>query len=319
MAYNIQCIEMCAYMREGASNNPPQPPHLLVLYRMSSISTTWATKTTNPNLIGLFQNMIPAPPEQVQLQTLLCGSWIGRCFAQPYFHTMDTWGRSGRKKQLIPKPLSLTGAVAFDVICFISFTSPPAHQLSTIAFLKASPQPSKSNESPVQVSVVVSCHISFLSPARRPLVHRVKIPPAIWSTNSPLTNSVVDVMMMMMLYSGKIATIIIEIVLFGRTAWSRDGGRSQHEETHPLLANLGQYMGALPQTSWRWWWWRWWWWWWLLSGPTCGSLITQLRLTYRSHLTSLTIDQHAVFAFLELQVNLELFRFGTEAFRPQVS
>ena len=71
-------------------------------------------------------------------------------------------------------------------------TSPPAHQLSTIAFLKASPQPSKSNESPVQVSVVVSCHISFLSPARRPLVHWVKIPPAIWSTNSPLTNSVVD-------------------------------------------------------------------------------------------------------------------------------
>ena len=128
MAYNIQCIEMCAYMREGASNNLPQPPHLLVLYRMSSISTTWATKTTNPNLIGLFQNMIPAPPEQMQLQTILCGSWIGRCFAQPYFHTMDTWGRSGRKKQLIPKPLSLTGAVAFDVICFISFTSPPAHQ-----------------------------------------------------------------------------------------------------------------------------------------------------------------------------------------------
>ena len=183
---------VCLYEREGAFNNTPQPPHLLVLYRMSSISTTWATKTTNPNLIGLFQNMIPAPPEQVQLQTLLCGSWIGRCFAQPYFHTMDTWGRSGRKKQLIPKPLSLTGAVAFDVICFISFTSPPAHQLSTIAFLKASPQPSKSNESPVQVSVVVSCHISFLSPARRPLVHWVKIPPAIWSTNSPLTNSVVD-------------------------------------------------------------------------------------------------------------------------------
>ena len=123
-------------------------------------------------------------------------------------------------------------------------------------------------------------------------------------------------MMMMMLYSGKIATIIIEIVpwhRFGRTAWSRDGGRSQHEETYPLLASdLGQYMGALPQTSW------WWWWWWLLSGPTCGSLITQLRLTYRSHLTSLTIDQHAVFAFLELQVNLELFRFGTEASRPKL-
>ena len=231
-------------------------------------------------------------------------------------------GSQWSKKTTHPQTVELDRCGSFWRHLFYIFhqpTSPLAHQLSTIAFLKASPQPSKSNESPVQVSVVVSCHISFLSPARRPLVHRVKIPPAIWSTNSPLTNSVVDVMMMM-LYC--IATIIIEIVLwhrFGRTAWSREGW-SQHEETHPLLANdLGQYMGALPQTSWRWWWWRWWWWWWLLSGPTCGSLITQLRLTYRSHLTSLTIDQHAVFAFLELQVNLELFRFGTEAFRPQVS
>ena len=35
---------VCLHERGGASNNTPQPPHLLVLYRMSSISTTWATK-----------------------------------------------------------------------------------------------------------------------------------------------------------------------------------------------------------------------------------------------------------------------------------
>ena len=116
-------------------------------------------------------------------ETFLCDRWIGLLFAEPYFHTMATCGYEADqlpKKQLIPKPLSLTHTCTYG---------------EKTASFKANNQGQWVGwKITLCVScVVVSYNISLLSCPAPPWSScpPSQDPAAIWSPNSPLTNPVV--------------------------------------------------------------------------------------------------------------------------------
>ena len=115
-------------------------------------------------------------------ETFLCDRWIGPLFAEPYFHTMQwppavTRRINCRKKQLIPKPLSLTHTYGEKTASF------KANHGQWVGW--------KINW--CGSCVVVSYNISLLSCPAPPWSScpPSQDPAAIWSPNSPLTNPVV--------------------------------------------------------------------------------------------------------------------------------